>query len=310
MDSISGYKLVDSDQLHAMIGSGTDLVIVDTLPEDHFERAHVPGAENACVYQVTFVARMGDLVRDRNRAIVLYGSGGTSRDAITAAGKLVRAGYRNISVLKGGLRAWRDIGFPVDGVNPGGGDETPKILLRDGDYTVDTVGSLVEWAGRNPNSRHHGTVDLSDGFLRVKDAMVTGVFTLDMRRIKNINLEGDPLQPVLLAHLESDDFFFVESFPTAVFTIESARLVDGALLSGQNFSVVGSLTLRGITLPLGFMATLSTPEAGGLSAEAHFDIDRTQWDIIYGSSRFYEHLGMHLVFDLISVQVRIVAHGS
>jgi len=34
-----------------------------------------------------------------------------------------------------------------------------------------------------------------------------------------------------------------------------------------------------------------------IGIEAHFDIDRTKWDIIYGSSRFFEHLGMHLVFD-------------
>jgi hypothetical protein len=34
---------------------------------------------------------------------------------------------------------------------------------------------------------------------------------------------------------------------------------------------------------------------------AHFDFDRTRWNVIYGSSRFFEHLGMHLVFDLISI---------
>ena len=42
------------------------------------------------------------------------------------------------------------------------------------------------------------------------------------------------------------------------------------------------------------------------TAEAHFDIDRTRWKVIYGSSRFFKHLGMHLVFDLISIQCRIV----
>ena len=45
----------------------------------------------------------------------------------------------------------------------------------------------------------------------------------------------------------------------------------------------------------------------GLIAEAHFDIDRTRWNVIYGSTRFFEHIGMHLVFDLISFQVKLVA---
>jgi hypothetical protein len=28
--------------------------------------------------------------------------------------------------------------------------------------------------------------------------------------------------------------------------------------------------------------------------------------VIYGSSRFFEHLGMHLVFDPITIQLRVV----
>ena len=43
-----------------------------------------------------------------------------------------------------------------------------------------------------------------------------------------------------------------------------------------------------------------------LVAEAQFDIDRTRWNIIYGSNRFFSHLGMHLVYDLISLQMKII----
>ena len=43
--------------------------------------------------------------------------------------------------------------------------------------------------------------------------------------------------------------------------------------------------------------------------EAHFDLDRTQWNVIYGSSRFFEHLGMHMVFDQISIELRLILQG-
>ena len=56
------------------------------------------------------------------------------------------------------------------------------------------------------------------------------------------------------------------------------------------------------------MATITKTPENGLAAEAHFDIDRTRWGVIYGSARFFEYLGMHLVFDLISFQVRIIAY--
>ena len=68
----------------------------------------------------------------------------------------------------------------------------------------------------------------------------------------------------------------------------------------------GSLSLRGATKDLDFPATIAIWEDGSLGFEAHFDLDRTRWNIIYGSSRFFEHLGMHTVFDQISIELRLV----
>lgn len=56
-----------------------------------------------------------------------------------------------------------------------------------------------------------------------------------------------------------------------------------------------------------FPATVTPLTDEMIGIEAHFDIDRTKWDIIYGSSRFFDHLGMHLVFDLTNIQLRMVA---
>ena len=84
-------------------------------------------------------------------------------------------------------------------------------------------------------------------------------------------------------------------------------LADEPYLSSPNYEVDGTLDLRGVKADLSFPATITNTDDNGLVAEAHFDIDRTRWNIIYGSTRFFENLGMHLVFDLISFQMRIVA---
>ena len=127
-----------------------------------------------------------------------------------------------------------------------------------------------------------------------------------MHSLKNLNLEGNEWQPVLIAHLKSDDFFFAGKFPAARFTIDSARKI-GESLSAPNFEVEGTLELRGVRNDMKFLATISNLPDGAITAEAHFDFDRTRWNIIYGSSRYFQHLGMHLVFDLISLRLRIVA---
>jgi polyisoprenoid-binding protein YceI len=128
-----------------------------------------------------------------------------------------------------------------------------------------------------------------------------------MTSIKNIDLEGDPLQPQLIAHLKSVDFFFVDMFPRAIFTITSAKQIEEAPSSLPNFSVQGVFNLRGVKSEIEFLATASLLQDGEVRIETHFDIDRTHWGVLYGSSKFFEHLGYHLVYHPISIQLRLVA---
>ena len=48
-----------------------------------------------------------------------------------------------------------------------------------------------------------------------------------------------------------------------------------------------------------------TPE-GKFAAQASFAIDRTLWEVLYGSGKYFRNLGGHLVNDLIELQLRIV----
>jgi polyisoprenoid-binding protein YceI len=73
-----------------------------------------------------------------------------------------------------------------------------------------------------------------------------------------------------------------------------------------DFHLQGQMTIKGIKREIDFPAVVGFKD-GEIIAQAHFDIDRTQWNVIYGSGRFFEHLGMHLVNDIISLQLKIVA---
>jgi len=312
MEKKKQFQEITPQKLQHLKEEGKPPVLIDTLPEAVFSKRKIPGARNACVYEVTFSDQVAEIVDDRDRDIVLYGSSGASMDAITAAEKLLRLGYGNIYVLTGGIRAWRKAGFAVDGEDGDAVETSQEAQLdfEDGCYRVDIAASLIEWTGRNPNSTHYGRLRLSKGELKVDAHTFSGSLEIDMDSIENINLAGDELQPVLISHLKSDDSFFVSLFPKADVTIHAARRIDSPLLSSHNYEIEGSLKLRGVSKGIRFPATLYKTEQGGIQAEAHFDFDRTHWDIIYGSSRFFEHLGMHLVYDPISIQLRIVADAS
>jgi len=295
-------------ELRLQAAAGPLPILIDTLPPDHFSRRHLPGAGNACVYEVSFLQQVASLAADKTAPIVLYGSTGASCEASVAAEKLARAGYENLAVLKGGLAGWQAAGLPLEGSASSQVDDPGTTFqLTDGSYQADLDKSVIAWTGRNPNGGHFGTVRLADGRIDVAEGSVTGDFTIDMRSIANVDLAGHELQPVLIAHLHSDDFFFTELFPRAKFSLRGLKPAEAPYLGTPNYTVLGNLELRGIRADLTFPATVCPTQEGGLSAEAHFDIDRTRWQVNYGSARFFQHLGKHLVFDLISLQVRIIA---
>lgn len=300
-------KTVPISYLHAMDKERSDAFLLDVLPPEHFALVHIPGALNACVFYVSFVEDLTRILPDKQARVVVYGSSSRSYDAKMAVDKMQRAGYQEVYALEGGIEAWREAGYACDGnsIDQEANAQT-TLSLTDGTFIVDNELSSIQWEGRNPTTSHFGTVGVSQGELRVKDGIVSGMIEVDMSSIHNINLEGDALQPVLEAHLKSDDFFFTSMFPKAVLTLNEVIPLDPQWQTSPNFHVRGELTLRGISATLDFDMTVNLAD-DVLQVEAHFDIDRTRWKVIYGSARFFEHLGMHKVFDLISIQLRITA---
>ena len=292
--------------LQKRIHSGHAPVLVDTLTNDHYQQIHIPHAINACVFEVNFLDQIADQIPDKAAPIVVYGSRAETRDAEMAAGKLVRAGYTRVAILAGGLDAWRTAGYDLAGDSPETDEASEAIMtIEKRLYEVDTENSVIEWVGRNPNTHHTGSLRLTKGYMDARTNTPSGRFIIDLASIRNTSLVGDELQPVLIAHLLSDDFFWSDRFPTVNYELARMTPIDGSHGTAPNYSIDGALEMLGVRAALQFPATLTVLPDGRLAAEAHFDIDRTRWNIIYGSNRFFDHLGMHVVFDLISIQLKL-----
>jgi polyisoprenoid-binding protein YceI len=83
------------------------------------------------------------------------------------------------------------------------------------------------------------------------------------------------------------DYSVVKLFPKAFFKIKTATPVKEMSLGSPNFKVKGTPELRGIKKGITFPATVNPLPDGGATVEAHFDVDRTRWRAIYGSSGFF-----------------------
>jgi polyisoprenoid-binding protein YceI len=278
-------------------------VLIDVRLGEDYQCCHIPGAANNCVFEVAFTERMPAVAPDLTAPVCLYGAGEGSIESRMAAEKLLRLGYIAVHELEGGIAAWREAGMTVE-ESPA----TPAPPLYDGHYRINLAESRIQWTGRNLLNHHTGRIALKSGELIITDGKLAGgSFTIDMTSITCADLAGDSLHDVLIRHLRDHDFFDTGLFPEARFDIVSAEPVEGTTCGAPNLHVFGKLTLKDVTAPLDFLASAGITTDGKAAAQATLSFDRTLWNVLYGSGKWFHHLGGHLVNDLIELQLRIVA---
>ena len=133
--------------------------------------------------------------------------------------------------------------------------------------------------------------------------MIAGSLTIDMTDIRCDDLQGVPEHDFLIGHLKSGDFFLIDEFPQSRLEIASAHRIPDAVASEPNVDVSGTLALRGVTQPIDWQMTVGRVQEY-IVAQDRCSIDRTRWGATYGSSKFFEWLGMHLVNDLVDLRCK------
>lgn len=175
--------------------------------------------------------------------------------------------------------------------------------IKKGGYKVDSFESKLVWKGRQLSSKEHdGTLDISSGSIEIdKSGRIFGDIKIDMKSISTSDLEGE-WKDKLDGHLKSSDFFNVKGFPTATVTFKGNqnKTTNGEI----NFE--GDLTIKGITQITKFSAKIN--QIGDkVIATASISFDRSEYDIRYGSGKFFDNLGDKLIYDEITAEVSIVA---
>jgi polyisoprenoid-binding protein YceI len=170
------------------------------------------------------------------------------------------------------------------------------FTFKDTGYKIDSQKSKITWVGKKVTGQHAGTVNLSDGIFTSKGKKITGgSFTIDMASIKdgeaNQRLEG---------HLKSDDFFSTDKHPKSTFVINKIEST-----SGDQYTVKGNLTIKGITNEIEFPATIQIVNKQ-VNAKAKIIVDRTKFDIKFRSGNFFENLGDKAIEDNFELNVELV----
>ena len=193
----------------------------------------------------------------------------------------------------------------VDSKNKTEVSEVEHVTVSDESsaLTVDSQNSLVEWKGFKPTGSHNGTISIYEGVLNISsDVLIGGRFTIDMNSIVNLDVEDIVYKTKLVAHLKSEDFFDVESFPKVKFEITKVNEVEGKL------NISGNLTAKGITKNITIPATLTKQDGVVTLRSDPFKIDRTEFGIQYNSDKFFENLKDKSIDDLFELSFVVLTN--
>jgi polyisoprenoid-binding protein YceI len=188
------------------------------------------------------------------------------------------------------------------------GSNTAAFADSNPPLKVNTEKSTIFWTGKKVTGEHTGTVQIKDGEVVVENGVPTLVkLSIDFNTIVVTDIKDPGTNAKLLGHLKSADFFNVAEFPTGKF--ESTKLVpiQGAKDRESNYTVTGTLTLKGISHEIEFPAFISTAK-NTVIANGKLSFDRTKWDIRYGSGSFFEGLGDKAIYDDVDLNFVFMAN--
>jgi polyisoprenoid-binding protein YceI len=168
-------------------------------------------------------------------------------------------------------------------------------------FKIQKSSSTINWTGKKVLGLHTGSINIAEGYIEVTDNQLTGgEVQVDMTSIDITDIEDKKTRKEFLDHLLSADFFSVDKFRTAKLVIAGSSKTDNGKLK-----VDGTLAIKDISRPISFIATVEI-FADYLHSLGEIVIDRTLYNIRYGSGKFIANLGDKLIYDDFILQFKLI----
>lgn len=157
-----------------------------------------------------------------------------------------------------------------------------------GYFVLDQESSSFSWLGKKVTGEHYGSFSISDGkFVLENGELTEGKVAANVRSLVVEDIEDAEMNAKLVGHLNSADFFNTEEFPEAYLTI------SGTDEEGRAY---GTLTIKNISNDVAFDYEVDETKEGAV-VTGTLVVDRTLYDIKYGSGKFFEDLGDKTIYD-------------
>jgi polyisoprenoid-binding protein YceI len=168
--------------------------------------------------------------------------------------------------------------------------------IKEDVYTVDAANSSIGWSAKKVGGGHTGTVKITEGSLVYNGkSLKKGLFIMDMSSITSDNAR-------VTTHLKSPDFFSAEKNPSSKFEITNVTAAGK-----DRVNITGNLTIKGITHPLTFPATVKQGKDVVVAVATGIRVDRTKYDIKFRSKTFFGDIGDKAIDDEFELNINLTA---
>jgi rhodanese-related sulfurtransferase len=103
---------ISREELERKMNRQDSFVLMEILPPEEFQKAHLPGAVNVPAESLEALAR--NLVPTEQTEVITYCAGSSCHASGKAAQDLVKLGYTNVGHFLGGKKEWMAAGLPVE----------------------------------------------------------------------------------------------------------------------------------------------------------------------------------------------------
>ena len=172
-------------------------------------------------------------------------------------------------------------------------------------FKIQKTSSHVNWTGKKILGLHTGTINIESGFIEMEDdEFKVSEVAIDMTSIVVTDIDDTKTNQEFRDHLLHDDFFAVHKHPTSHLTVTKATH-----LNNLEYKLDGTLTIKNISHPITFTTKLER-FSDTLHSLGEIVIDRTLYNIRYGSGKFIKDLGDKLIYDEFVLQFKLIAQKA
>lgn len=109
------HETITSDELKQKLDNQSDVLLIDTLGEQSYQRAHLPQAVSISAKDDDFTDRVAQAVTDKKQEVIVYCGSFSCGLSPQAAQELAEAGFENVVDFEGGLKDWVESGYGLEG---------------------------------------------------------------------------------------------------------------------------------------------------------------------------------------------------